>query len=133
MLDWIDVEGPKLRARRKNRPIGVVYAGLHFQHNIFTRPEYAEDFELLHMRTLETTDLLKYRVLVVPRESNQEVLFRMKPQIRQFLDQGRTLVSFGEMVVPWMPEVRWQRRPVSVRYDSDDPQTWTRGACRLTI
>jgi len=127
MLDWIEVEGPKLRARHKTKPIGVVYAGLHFQHNVFTRPEYADDFELLHMQTLETTDLLKYRVLVVPRESNQEVLYRMKPQIRQFLDQGRTLVSFGEMVVPWLPEIRWQRRPVSVRYDSADPKTWDKG------
>ena len=127
MLDWIDVEGPRLRAQRKNKPIGVVYAGLHFQHNVFTRPEYADDFELLHMRTLETTDLLNYRVLVVPRESNQEVLYRMKPKIRQFLEQGRTFVSFGEMVVPWLPELRWQRRPVDVRYQSDDPKTWDKG------
>ncbi|WP_316863337.1 hypothetical protein [uncultured Cohaesibacter sp.] len=127
MLNWIGEEGPRLRAKRKQKPIAVAYSGLHFQHNIFTRPDYVDDFELLPMCSMETTDLLKYRVLVIPRESNQEVLYRMKPQIRQFLNEGRTIVSFGEMVVPWLPEMTWQKRPVTVKYDSNDPSTWDKG------
>jgi len=128
ILDWIEAEAPGLRARRVHKPIGVVYSGLHFHHNLFTRPEYAEDFELVPVRSIGTTDLLKYNVLVVPRETNQEEMHRIKPKIRQFLDQGRTLISFGEMVVPWLPECVWHNRRLRVCYMADDPaKSWDKG------
>ena len=127
ILNWIEEEAPALRQLRKRRPIGVVYSGLHFHHDLFTKPEYADDFELVHTRVIETTDLLKYNLLVVPRESNQEVLHRIKPRIRQFLDQGRTLVSFGEMTVPWLPNCRWENRRPKICYRSDDPGSWDKG------
>jgi hypothetical protein len=112
LLDWIESRGPAVRAARKNKKIGVIYSGLHFHHHLFTQPAYA-DTELVYIRTLADIDLMRYQVLIVPRETNQELLLQAGGRLVDFLNHGRTLVSFGEVVRPWLPGLVWEnRRPI---------------------
>ena len=127
ILEWIEATAPSLRVQRTPKKIGVIFSGLHFHHHLFTRPEYQEDVELVYIRRLASVDLLKYNVLIVPRESNQEALMTARGRIAQFLNQGRTLVSFGEMVLPWLPGLVWENRRPRVCYAPDTQEGWSKG------
>jgi hypothetical protein len=112
LLAWIGDQAPSIRERRSRKKIGVVYSGLHFHRDLFTRPEY-DDTELVYIRYLHDVDLRRYHVLIVPRESNQELLLQVSGRLTDFLNHGRTLVSFGEVVRPWLPNLVWEnRRPM---------------------
>ena len=102
ILAWIDSEVEAQRSRRTRREIGVIYSGLHFHHDLFTRAEY-DDMELIYIRRLAKTDLSRYRVLIVPRETNQEVLYAQREQIIAYLESGGTVLTFGEVVLPGVP------------------------------
>jgi len=109
LLTWVDKEVPAIREARRQKRIGVVYGGLHFHHDLFTRPEYA-DMELVYIRRLMDVDLSAYDVLIVPRESNQEALYEARGTILRFLEHGGTIMSFGEVVLPWLPGLVWNKR-----------------------
>jgi hypothetical protein len=126
LVSWIDAHAEEIRAGRRRTKIGVVYSGLHFHHDLFSKPEYT-DMELLYIRTLSSTDLLSYNVLIVPRESNQELLYAARDQIAQFLEHGGSLLSFGEVVRPWLPGLVWTRDPLRVCYPDRADETYARG------
>jgi hypothetical protein len=109
IVTWIDGEADRIRQARNKRRIGVVYSGLHFHYNLFTRPEY-EDIELVYIRRLGNVDLEGYDVLIVPRESNQEALYAQRDRLVRYLDHGGTIMSFGEVVVPWLPGLVWNKK-----------------------
>ena len=87
IIRWVAMEALALREKRKRCGIGVLYSGLHFHYNLFARPEYS-DMELLYIRRLGSVDLNKYRALIIPRETNQEVLLKGREKLVRYLDQG---------------------------------------------
>ncbi len=109
IVKWIDGEVENIRNARKRKRIGVIYSGLHFHYNLFTRPEY-EDIELIYIRRLGNIDLEGYDVLIVPRESNQEILYAQRAKLIHYLDHGGTIMSFGEVVIPWLPGLVWSKK-----------------------
>ncbi len=108
LVDWINEETPNIRAARKEKQIGVVYSGLHFHYDLFTRSEY-DDMELIYIRRLGRTDLSRYNALIVPRESNQEVLFAEREKLVHFLERGGMIFTFGEVILPWLPGLSWKK------------------------
>lgn len=123
---WIDAEAPAIRAARTRRRIAVLYSGLHFQYDLFSRPEY-DDMELLYVRRLQDVDLDAYDVLIVPRESNQEALYASRIKIRRFLEHGGTIMSFGEVVLPWLPGIVWAKRLPKVSFPERAEETYAPG------
>ena len=109
LVEWIDRETAAVRTAREDKRIGVVYGGLHFHYNLFTRPEN-DDMELIYIRRLLDVDLDAYDVLIVPRESNQEALYAARGKLVRFLEHGGTIMSFGEIVKPWLPGLVWNKK-----------------------
>ncbi|WP_319559311.1 hypothetical protein [Marispirochaeta sp.] len=126
IIGWVAIEAPRLRERRRSLEIGVIYSGLHFHYNLFTRPGY-EDMELIYIRRLGSVDLDRYRALIIPRESNQEVLLKEREKLVRYLDHGGTILSFGEVILPWMPGLVWSKDPLRVCYPKDADRNYDPG------
>jgi hypothetical protein len=130
LVGWINEETPNIRAARKEKQIGVVYSGLHFHYDLFTRSEYG-DMELIYIRRLGKTDLSRYNALIVPRESNQEVLFAEREKLVYFLERGGMVFTFGEVILPWLPGLSWKKvlpavclpEDANIRYKTGDVVT----------
>jgi hypothetical protein len=75
--------------------------------------------EIVPIRQVPEKSLTEYDVILVPRESNQEMLVQGRDNIVKFLENGGTLVSFGEVTLPWLPDCVWENRRPDFRYDSE--------------
>ncbi len=110
--------------------IGVFYSGSQWQHDLFTSDKYGKWINhVIHACDFPATDILAFDVLIVPRESNQEVLLQTKPMIKEFLNQGNLLISFGEVTRPWLPLCQWEDRYPDFVYKEDGTKEciWDKG------
>lgn len=67
-----------------------------------------------------------YDVLVVPNGTDQVAMYRVREQVRRFLDGGGTLFCFDGWFTDWVPGNRWlmdnTQKTIDVRYKiKDDP------------
>jgi len=106
--------------------IGAIYSGSKWQYDLFTSKKYRVFISnIIHACALPTTDLLAFDVLMVPRESNQEILLKIKKKLIQFLDKGNLLISFGEVTRPWLPYCVWESWYPRFRYKESNK--WDKG------
>lgn len=107
--------------------LGAIYSGSKWQYDLFTSERYRPFIsEIIHACALPAIDLLAFDVLMVPRESNQEMLLRIKEKLIQFLDRGGLLISFGEVTLPWLPYCIWEDVYPQFRYE-DGTSKWDKG------
>jgi hypothetical protein len=78
---------------------GATYASAE----VFQYPALRDDVVVLDMYELPTTDLGSYVGMLVPNGVDQELLYRQRGQIRQFLDDGKVLVFCGHLFRDWLP------------------------------
>lgn len=98
--------------------IGTYYSGTGWQDALFSSEKYRIFLnDRIYACDLSSTELSSYDVIVVPRESNQEMLLKNKEKIVQFLDGGGLLVSFGEVTKPWLPYCEWWKRDPLFDYE----------------
>lgn len=87
--------------------IGVVYSGISYQQKILDSKEYQGKLEKIPVCELPEIDLSTYDVLIFPRGTDQEVVYAARQKIREFLDRGKIVVSFGEVTKEWLPSCNW--------------------------
>ena len=87
--------------------IGFVYSGVSYQYIFAERPENRPRLTTLNSWELNSYDLREFDLLVVPRGSDQEALYAYRGAIREFLDNGGIVATFGEITTPWLPQVPW--------------------------
>jgi len=91
--------------------IAAVYSGSKWQNDLFHSEKYHSFFDsILHACDLPKRDFCAFDVLVIPRESNQEMLLAVKDKINQFLESGGLVISFGEITRPWLPGCVWEQK-----------------------
>ena len=101
--------------------IGAIYSGSKWQYDLFTSEKYRPFIsDILYVCNLPTTDLSLFDVLIVPRESNQEALLKIRQKLIQFLNKGKLLISFGEVTRPWLPYCIWEGHYPRFRYKELD-------------
>lgn len=126
ILRWAKTETQKMKETGKQVKMtrsGALYSGVKWQHDLFTSEKYHSLIDdIVPIRTLPELTLAEYDVIIVPRESNQEMLLKGKDNIINFLNNGGTLVSFGEVTLPWLPDCIWENRNPDFRYDSNTCQ-----------
>ncbi|MDD2510401.1 MAG: hypothetical protein PHP26_03930 [Syntrophomonas sp.] len=106
--------------------IAAVYSGSQWQYDLFYSGKYRPYFDtVIHACNLQKESLSNCDVLVVPRESNQEMLLLIKNEIIQFLDNGGTVISFGEVTRPWLPKCTWEDK--NPRFMYDGKSRWDKG------
>ncbi|MCG8479093.1 MAG: hypothetical protein MI724_08370, partial [Spirochaetales bacterium] len=106
--------------------VAMYYSGTQWQLDLFQFEKYRTLIDrLIYAPQLSREALGPFDVFVVPRESNQELLYIRRNVIRDFLASGGTIVSFGEIVRPWLPETSW--RSGSPRFIYDGKNAWDKG------
>ena len=97
--------------------IGAVYSGISYQHGVLCSGKYREKIKLLAVCDLPEMDLAAYHVLICPRGTDQEILYAVRHKIKEFLNSGKIVISFGEVTKEWLPSCKWE----GVKPEDDDP------------
>ena len=101
------------------RPVALVFNGVWSHYAVATAPKYRELVELVYVHDLAEVDLLAYRGLIVPFQSDHEALAARREQLYAFLARGRRMAVFGDSA-HWL-EARWAPRPVDNYWWKSDP------------
>ncbi len=93
------------------RKIAVIYSGHAPHYRTFQEPKYAQYIEtLIYLPEFEEADLSPYDVLIVPSQLNSNLLLKSVQKIRDFADQGKTVVALGPQPWEWLPNQNWEHR-----------------------
>ncbi|MCG8479092.1 MAG: hypothetical protein MI724_08365 [Spirochaetales bacterium] len=87
--------------------IGFFYSGVSYQYTFMERPENKERLVPLNAWEMARHDLAVFDLFIVPRGSDQEVLYAFRHKIRAYLEAGGIVASFGEVTTDWLPSVQW--------------------------
>ena len=110
--------------------IGAVYSGTKWQLDLFKSDKYGRFIDdIIHACQLPEMDISALDVIVVPRESNQEKLLEAKEKLIEFLNDGKTLIAFGEVTRPWLPCCIWKDTYPEFAYKADGTKEclWDKG------
>lgn len=98
------------------RGVAAVYGGSAPHHRALTAPKYRRHLrDLVYLPDLRTTDLTRYRCLLIPERLHRGLLEAAAGPILGLLDAGGTVVAFsgGEPLPEFLPGVSWQHRPTN--------------------
>lgn len=84
-------------------------------YSAFSNVEVAPPFECIDMYDLVNTDLTNYKCMIIEGMVDQDFLAEEKHLIEQFLQDGKLVCFFGNLVTGWIPgqkpyevqEIRW--------------------------
>ena len=84
-------------------------------YSAFSNVNVAPPFECIDMYDLVNTDLSKYKCMIIAGMVDQDFLAEEKHLIEQFLQDGKLLCFFGNLITGWIPgqqpyevqEIRW--------------------------
>lgn len=116
LLAWARSEA-ELTAERRSRAapkIAGLFSGVHFQKGFYEDAEFGPEYAVLPVWELAAANLHDFAALWIPRESNQNVLMANRDKLRQYLDEGGTIVSFDQVNQPWLPAGDWELRPANM-------------------
>lgn len=87
----------------------------------FYESEHADRFDrVLHLPEFGSGDLSDVDGLFVPSRLHIEQRNAHGDRLRGFLEDGGTVVTFGQQADPWLPGVDWTHRPTNFWWWLDD-------------
>ncbi|MBA2364305.1 MAG: hypothetical protein H0V86_12330 [Chloroflexia bacterium] len=109
LVAWAREEAAETPRRRERQPkkLAGLYSGVHFQRAFYADHEFAPEFAVLPVWELSAADLHDYAALWIPRESNQHELVQNRAKLRDYLNDGGTVICFDEVNQPWLPVGSW--------------------------
>lgn len=94
--------------------LAALYGGSAPHHRTVLDSEYAGFFDdVIHLLDLGQTDLTPFEGLFIPSRLHIEQRNAHGGKLRAFLEEGGTVVTFGQQPDPWLPEVSWTHRPTN--------------------
>lgn len=91
--------------------VAALYGGSFVEHRVLKQQRYRRWLaETIYLPDLSVTDLSEIEGLLVPDGSHHLILEAASGQIRDFLDQGGTVLLFGDQPLPWLPGLEWEFR-----------------------
>ena len=108
--------------------IAIVTNGLPFQNRFFADEEFRYLYDdILHIRELHRYDLANYETLILSCRLDIPHLKRYQSQLIAFIESGKRLIIFGEILDNWFPTIDWQDSEVNfswwVKDGGDLPMT----------
>lgn len=106
--------------------LAILYGGSLPEHRTIEEPKYRRwIFDVVYILDLPDTDLSQFDGLLIPEGSHHVKLEAASGQIRGFLEQGGTVLLFGDQPVPWLPGLDWEFRTAGdpgklVAHNKDD-------------
>ncbi|GGF97687.1 hypothetical protein [Paenibacillus abyssi] len=93
--------------------LAILYGGSLPEYAVLNRPKYSRWLAgTIHLTDLPSTDLSKFDGLLIPEGLHHLRLQASSDQICKFLDQGGTVLIFGDQPLSWLPGLDWEFRPV---------------------
>ncbi|MFE0504762.1 hypothetical protein ACWF7H_09295 [Peribacillus butanolivorans] len=94
--------------------VAILDNGYSFHHRFFQMEEFAYMYDdVLQIRQLHTYDLSQYDTLIVNDRMSLLLLKRYQSYFIKFLQEGKRLVVFGEVLDNWLPGVYWENSEVN--------------------
>lgn len=94
--------------------LAALYGGTAPQRRTFVESKYARFFdEVVHLFDLAETDIDSFDGLVIPSRLHIDRRNTHAEQLREFLECGGNVITFGQQPDPWLPEVEWTHRPTN--------------------
>lgn len=92
-----------------NNKIAILTNGMTFHNRFFAMPEYRDFYDdVIHIEDLHKTDLSGYDTLIVTDRLSIPHLKRNQAKLIVFINSGRRLFIFGEVLDNWFPTIDWQ-------------------------
>lgn len=104
----------KVPSIRRPKRLAAVYGGTPFQNRTLNEPKYRKHIdEIIYLLDLPTVDLSQYDAVIIPDRMHPDRLMEGQEGILRYLDQGGTVIAFGEQPTPLLPGVDWEYRPTN--------------------
>ncbi len=100
--------------------IGLIFNGVWSQYAFATAPKYRDLYRLIYVHALTDEAVAGLDALVIPFQSNQDVLAERKDVLYRFLSEGGKIAVFGDSNPDWL-DAQWEDRPVNNYWWVDDP------------
>jgi hypothetical protein len=104
----------KASAIRRTRRLAAIYGGTPFQYRTLNEPKYRKHIDdIIYLLDLPGVDLSQYDAVMIPDRMHPERLLAGRERIDQYLNQGGTVIAFGEQPAPVLPGIDWEYRPTN--------------------
>ena len=100
--------------------IGLIFNGVWSHYALATAPKYRDFYRLLYVHDLDADAVRDLDALVIPFQSNQQVLTEKQAIIYDFLRAGKKVFVEGDSRTSWLP-AQWEDRPVNNYWWVTDP------------
>lgn len=92
-----------------NNKIAILTNGMTFHNRFFAMTEYRDFYDdVIHIEDLHKTDLSIYDTLIVTDRLSIPHLKRNQAKMIAFINSGKRLFIFGEVLDNWFPTIDWQ-------------------------
>jgi hypothetical protein len=89
--------------------IAILTNGMTFHNRFFAMSEYRDLYDdVIHIEDLHQTDLSQYDTLIVTDRLSIPHLKRNQAKMIQFINEGKRLFIFGEVLDNWFPTIDWK-------------------------
>jgi hypothetical protein len=103
------------------KKIGLIFNGVWSHYAFANALKYKHLYELVYVHNLDDEAVKDFSALVIPFQSNQEVLTRRKSVIYNFLNGGKKVFIEGDSTPEWL-DAQWETRPVNNYWWVTDPE-----------
>lgn len=94
--------------------IAILTNGMSFHNRFFAMEEYKGLYDdIIHIKDLPETDLSSYDTLIVTERLSIPHLKCNQGKLLAFINSGKRLFIFGEVLENWFPTIQWQSSEVN--------------------
>ena len=94
--------------------IAILTNGMSFHTRFFAMDEYKDLYdEIIHIKDLHEADLSSFDTLIVTERLSISMLKRNQGKLLSFIESGKRLFIFGEVLENWFPTIKWQDSEVN--------------------
>jgi hypothetical protein len=103
------------------KKIGLIFNGVWSQYTFAKAQKYRELYTLIYIHDLSYDLISGFDALVIPFQSNHEVLTLKKDLIYNFLAKGKKVFIEDDSTPGWL-DAQWESRPVNNFWWVTDPE-----------
>lgn len=102
------------------KKIGLLFNGVWSHYTFATAPKYKDIIKLIYIHDLSDEALEGLEGLLIPFQSNQEIIVENKQAIYNFLGKGKKVFVEGDSTTDWI-DAEWVDRPTNNYWWVENP------------
>jgi len=119
LIPVLPVESVKSKSAQQGQAkwsnkIAILTNGMTFHNRFFAMEQYKDFYDdVIHIADLHKTDLTPYSTLIVTDRCSIPHLKRNQAKMIAFINSGKRLFIFGEVLDNWFPTIDWKDSEVN--------------------